>query len=170
MSSLNLIYCSHLDRRSKSGFDHACYILILFSCQEIQRKYIRYTISSRRKRNIDQQGDSWSVHGIAERSSSWALRIGAVPWDTPCFEKAASLPPSLPHPLGLSPSMGDFSFAKFGFAKMKECKRKENNWHSICSQFMLGSDERPSAGMGLGAPGTGAAHRGGSAPSWAWSE
>lgn len=64
MSSLDNFFSSHLDRRNQFSFDHACYILIFFliSCQEIQRKYIRYTIPSCRKRNICQQREAPSCN------------------------------------------------------------------------------------------------------------
>lgn len=57
MASSNLIiFFSYIDRRNKFSCDHACYILIFFfSCQEIQRKYVRYTTSSCRERNTYQQ-------------------------------------------------------------------------------------------------------------------
>lgn len=95
MSSLDTFFFPHLDRRNQLSFDHACYILIFFfSCQEIQRKYIRYTIPSCRKRNICQQREapscnSWCVHAVCEL---WLSQWG----DGPCTSMPRIKPWHLP--------------------------------------------------------------------------
>lgn len=81
-----------------------------FSCQEIQRKYIRYTIPSCRKRNICQQREapscnSWCVHAVCElwlsqwgdgpciampRIKSWHLPTWAPRWSQGCLGESCT--------------------------------------------------------------------------------